>query len=195
MLSKITGLPFVIFLVLGLTQTAAALTKPKLICATAKGDLVVRAKCRKAESVFSSDLLLQQTSQTLGGSFVGPIGEKGIKGITGERGVKGTRGLIDFSACRQVSGFSTNFLNPSNPAQSATLTCNSSLEFLFDDDFQITVLPGSVGTRVFAQARIPLDVVIAGDKRDYGATIYVSRDSTVGQGIYNLSVTGLCCPR
>jgi len=179
----------------------------KQVCLTAKGALFVRSKCRRGEKVFSATTFnqtVQSSAQAAGPA--GPIGVQGIQGVLGQlglqgnqgprgiAGIKGPKGTIDFSGCRIATASTSNFANPANPSTSTFVTCNPNTEFVYDDDYKITVVPFSTGTEVFIQSRISTTNTIAGDTREYQIDVQALRTTTVGSGIYILDLRAVCCP-
>jgi Collagen triple helix repeat (20 copies) len=127
---------------------------------------------------------------------VGPTGASGAQGQQGIQGVKGPPGQLDLSGCRVTpSSFTSNFLSPANAVLYTEVYCNPTTEFLLEDDAVVAAFPGSEGTRSVIQWRLTYTQNVNGDIRDYGVGIYANRYLTVGQGILNLTVRGICCPR
>lgn len=195
MLSKIAKIIVIALVAVLVWSDTWAATRKQVICLKPTGELLARRKCKSGEVVFTPDVLVQQVSQTLGGAKVGPTGDIGNKGAVGAPGLKGSKGLIDFSGCRIVSGYATNFLNPSSGDLLVSVACNPFTEFLFDEDYKTSALPGSTGTAAFIQSRNGSYYTIAGDTREYEATIYANRDLISGAGVYQLEANGICCPR
>ena len=174
---------------------AVAAGGQKSICVSAAGELLLRKKCKAGESPLSSVLLSQKISESVGGTAVGPTGQSGPKGPTGDAGVQGVKGTLDFSQCRTVSDYATNFANTSNGALDVSLVCNSSTEILFDDEYRANAFVTGVGTIAFLQARSAFQATIGSDTKEYGATLYFNRHSSGGDGSYEVLASGICCPR
>ena len=213
------------------------------VCLSVNGEIVIRAKCKKAERLFSSEILRREIESThalitgpigpsgaqgetgpigligpIGPSGVagepgpsgeggatgdrgvigenGPVGQPGPRGIQGPTGKKGEPGNINFNNCR-VTGeaYTTNFSNPNNPILYAEVFCNQNTEFLFEDEARVRLFPNSVGTKVALQGRFPYYQNVQNDTREYGVGYYMNRFLVTGDGIYELFVRGICCPR
>lgn len=184
-----------------------AATSAKKVCVNAKGAILIRTKCRSGEKLLST-LTLNQTiasSQDAAG-LAGPQGIAGIEGVAGPvgpsgpvgiQGGKGADGQLNLSACRVVdNGYDTNFSNPSNSILYAEVFCNPSTEFLLEEDSRVdTIFQESSGTRAALQGRFPYFQTINGDVKEYGVGVFANRFLTVGNGILELKVRAVCCPR
>lgn len=197
-----------LMITISVTEVFAA-SAAKNVCVKGDGTIFVRAKCRKGEKVLSSLSLNQSiaTSQEAAGPAgpqgvvgapgnTGSSGNPGPQGVQGVTGVKGAPGQINFDGCYLTSvDYKSNFPNPSNSVLYAEAYCNPSTEYLLMDDSRVNLFPDSVGSKVALQGRLPFYQVINGDEREYAVGIYANRFQTVGMGIFELQVRGICCPR
>lgn len=186
-----------------------AASAARKVCVKSDGSILVKAKCKKGETLLSSASLNKTiaTSQDAAGPSGSP-GVTGIKGITGNIGVagpqgaqgvvgpKGAPGQINFSACRLTTqAYDTNFQVPSNPVLYAEVSCNPNTEYILEDESIVSIFPDSAGTKVVLQGRLPFHQNINGDVREYAVGIFANRFATGGSGIYELLVRAVCCPR
>ena len=199
MLQKVTVVTLTLIALLLSAAPVWAAGGKNMICVAQDGALNLRKKCKAGESVFSQSLLTQKISESVGGTAVGPTGATGDKGPAGDTGGAGGKGTINFSACRIVSDYTTNFPAVSTGALTVTVSCDPNTEFLFGEDYKATALPASAGTTAYVQARIGDQSTVNGDTRDFSASIYFVRDASGGSGgfagAYQAEARGICCPR
>lgn len=207
MLSTLRGLITILLVVafFAVSDAYAAKTKPRKVCISSSGELLVKSKCTEGETLLSAAKLNQfinGSAKTVGPKgpegIVGPQGPPGLQGDKGEQGQagsKGIKGLIDFSGCRMITAQGNNIFIPANSGVFATATCDPENEFVFEDDVSQFIFPGSEGSKIFIQGRLTNTNTIVGDTREYEVTYYANRLVTVGQGMYILNVRVLCCPR
>jgi hypothetical protein len=162
------------------------------------GSLGVRtSRCGKGEKRVAMKDLIQQavTSSTFTGQ-AGPQGPQGPQGSQGVPGLKGEPGQLNLSACRVTPlSYVLNFINSGNSILYAEVFCDPNNELLLEDEAKVSIFSNSTGTKAALQGRLTYTQNVGGDTRDCGIGIYANRFATVGQGAFDLSLRGLCCPR
>jgi hypothetical protein len=175
------------------------------LCADSAGNLLVRKKCKNTEQKISLSLLAKTGvgSLNVDPSKIGPpgiqgiLGQQGPQGIAGIQGVQGAKGVLDFSACRIITGTDTNFGTSSSYA-SPILACDQNTEFVFDYDFSVgTDAPfGSAGTHGFLQA-VGQTYSLGNNNESlpYKVETTLNRGINQNGGNFYVIAHALCCPR
>lgn len=172
-----------------LISTAHAATNSRVLCATPKGGLIARGKCRAGETQLEL-LTLISSSVTQGGISQGP------QGLPGPKGADGAKGKIDFSACHFVEGTDSNFSDGTVSTVTASATCDQNTEFVFDEKFSFFISPSGVGTKVFIQnIDKSTSAGINGETLPFKVEVTANRMVSAGNGLFILATSALCCPR
>ncbi len=172
--------------------------KPMKICVNETNELNVRARCKKGETILTGSALDQKlkesmievSSEQVGP--IGPVGPLGAKGQAGNAGVKGEKGLIDFTGCRKYSPPAEDNTNGSVDKLTISASCVPGVEFIYDDEYNVSIFNNSVGTKVVVQSR-SIDSN-NGDNRDYFVEYTMNRIVSAGLGLYSAQLLVLCCP-
>lgn len=202
---------FSVFALVHFVEMSFAATITKKLCVNSKGVIQIRSSCKKSEKVFTTTTLNQMIPSSLEAAgpagaagpegpqgIAGAMGAQGAQGIQGVPGVKGGKGITNLAACRVSSAgdsYKTNFANPANGALYAEVYCNQYTEFVLEDEYRVNLIPGSAGTDVAIQGRDPYVQNVNGDTREYAVGVYANRINIGGQGIFELIVRAVCCPR
>lgn len=164
------------------------------ICQSESGDLLVRARCRRNESVFNIGTLAQATSVIPGPAGVdglpGADGLPGVDGAPGENGVEGPQGppgIMNVEACHEKRSAVTTGPGTDEPTyeRTAEITCDAGDEFMLSHGY--AVIPGTTdraaikSVEVLLDGNVPVGVHVV-------ATTTTSRE-------FNLQATVICCPR
>lgn len=204
MLSKIVRIALLLIIVVSpLLPDANAATASKKLCVNKKGAITIKSTCSKGEKAISPKSFNQllATVQDIAGpvgpqGVIGPVGPAGPEGSQGVVGVKGPKGTLNLAACRvSTTGYASNFFTTSNPVLYAETYCNPSTEFILEDQYRVNVFPGSEGTDIAIQGRLPYYQTFGSDTREYGVGVYANRINISGSGAYEFLVNAICCPR